>query len=1242
MGNAHRLPDGPFEAGTIFGDTLRQLRRAAGLTQEELAGRANLSPRGLSDLERGINRYPRRETLLALADAFRLDGAERDSFFAAARRRPALDSGPTSPQQLAPAVNPERMADIQIFLIADVRGYTTYTDEHRDEEAAQLAMRFATIGREVVETHSGRVVELRGDEIFAVFASARAALRAAVELQQQLAEVSAANPEQPLRCGIGLEAGEAVPVEDGYRGMAINLAARLCSRAAPGEVLAGETIIGLARRVAGLVFRDRGLASFKGVGAPVRVVQVLSEEALDVVVEPMPAATPLDPMAESPQAVGNFLWARPEHRLVARKHEMGVLLEALGAVQAGVGRAIFLVGEPGVGKTRLAQEVSQVAREQGFMVLTGRCYAPQESVPYYPFLEALARAYSAAPAAVRAELPVQWPQVTRLLPDRTIAVPAAQEGPTTGSAEDQQRLFWHVSGFLQALAAERPLALLLDDLHWMDGASLALLLHLARHTRESPLLLVGTHRDVEVQSPLHPLVKAATDLGREHLLQRIEVRRLPRDGTAALLEATLEEGLVSEEITTLIYEPTEGNAFFAQEVLRSLVERGEVQLIEGRWQLSERVAFTVPENVRVTILERVARLSPLVQQALAVASVLGQTFRFDDLLATQILAAATGQAELTAESSAREITSELALEDALEEAVAAKLLREASSFQYAFSHALTQRALYEQMTARRRRRLHLAVAETIESLPDPTRSRRVEEIAYHYLQAGEQTRALPNVLQAGEQAQSVYANAEAEQHFRTAAQLALELGDKESEAIALERLGLLYWWNHGDYGLAMPVLEQAGAAQRALGSGEVSAQTAAMLARCYARCCQSDRSLTALAPWMVGRNRPAIEGETASGQASLYAALADLYFHTGAYQAQLDAAERAAKLWEELSDTRSHVDALLLQGIALRLLGHWREGLSTLDEAVSRAKEAGALYVCAHASYHVVYSFLQSGNWYQAETPLGTALELGKQTGNSHFYGSSLFVHGLLDFYRGDWATALTWFDQAQNHLEESSLVAVRAYAPYGQGLIRAATGDVAEGIRLLERSISISRDGGLPFILHRAQRDMAEVELVLGKAVEARVRLQPIVQTPGWEEYNDITPLLPMLAWACIQLGDEGMAETLLDRARPQAEAQHHYLALLDVLRIRSLLYTRQERFGEAQAALDQALARARSMPHPYAEAKLLYSYGQLKSSKGDRGAALESLTRAWDICARLGEHLYRAAIEREIATLGGSLPNP
>jgi class 3 adenylate cyclase len=141
---------------------------------------------------------------------------------------------------------PEPGADVRTFLIADVRGYTRFTQAYGDEEAGRLAARFAALAREVVTASGGEVIELRGDEALCVFRSARQALRAAVELQTRFRERLDGQPAFPLGIGVGLDAGEAVPIEGGYRGGALNLAARLCSIAAPGRRRAGCTSAAVA------------------------------------------------------------------------------------------------------------------------------------------------------------------------------------------------------------------------------------------------------------------------------------------------------------------------------------------------------------------------------------------------------------------------------------------------------------------------------------------------------------------------------------------------------------------------------------------------------------------------------------------------------------------------------------------------------------------------------------------------------------------------------------------------------------------------------------------------------------------------------------------------------------------------------------------------------------------------------------------------------------------------------------
>jgi YVTN family beta-propeller protein len=180
---------------------------------------------------------------------------------------------------------------IRTFLIADVRGYTLFSQERGDEAAAKLAAKFADIARPGVEARDGTLLELRGDEALCVFSSARQAIRAAVELQERFVEETLEQPELPLTVGIGLDAGEAVPVQGGYRGGALNLAARLCGQALAGEILASREITHLARAVDGVRYEDRGTLSLKGLPDPVSIVRVVPE-GLDAVERLRPFAPP--------------------------------------------------------------------------------------------------------------------------------------------------------------------------------------------------------------------------------------------------------------------------------------------------------------------------------------------------------------------------------------------------------------------------------------------------------------------------------------------------------------------------------------------------------------------------------------------------------------------------------------------------------------------------------------------------------------------------------------------------------------------------------------------------------------------------------------------------------------------------------------------------------------------------------------------------------------------------------------
>jgi ABC-type transport system substrate-binding protein/class 3 adenylate cyclase len=223
---------------------------------------------------------------------------------------------------------------IRTFLIADVRGYTLFTQERGDEAATKLAMRFAQVAREVVEEHGGSVIELRGDEALAVFNSARQAILAATHAQDRFLEETVADPSFPLPVGIGLDAGEAVPMEAGYRGGALNLAARLCGRAGPGEIMASQGVVHLARKVDGVRYVDRGDLHLKGMTEPVRVFRAISEEG--------------DPAERFRKLAPGQPRGGPAPLRLARRHPAMAIVVALALIAAvAVPTTIVLRGDSG-------------------------------------------------------------------------------------------------------------------------------------------------------------------------------------------------------------------------------------------------------------------------------------------------------------------------------------------------------------------------------------------------------------------------------------------------------------------------------------------------------------------------------------------------------------------------------------------------------------------------------------------------------------------------------------------------------------------------------------------------------------------------------------------------------------------------------------------------------------------------------------------------------------------------------
>jgi tetratricopeptide (TPR) repeat protein len=488
-------------------------------------------------------------------------------------------------------------------------------------------------------------------------------------------------------------------------------------------------------------------------------------------------------------------------RVVGRERELEALRAGLADARSGAGRLYVVSGEPGVGKTTLAETIAAEAESLDARALWGRCWEDAGAPPYWPWIQILrAHARELEPDALRTELADGAPAIAALVPETRAKLPDVPEPQGTNTEGARFALFEAVAGTLRRASERRPHVLVLDDLHAADTPSLLLLRFVARDLQAARLLIVVTYREVEARLDSER-ARLLADVGREGQtisltgLSETELSELVRD-RAGVSPA---EGLARE-----LYRKTEGNPFFADEVIRVLIA-------EGRLAVDAAPGIALPDGVRETIARRFEHLSEPARDLLAIASVIGREFDLD------VLARVRDQrpAELI---------------DALDEAVDLSILEElpGPATRYAFAHALFREALYDGLRKRERMSLHRRVGEALEA---DAAEAHPAELAHHFFQAaaaGEGVeKAVGYATAAGDHADARFAYEEATEHYRRAlaaldwleprddtrrCELLLAMGDTQWRAAATEP--------------AKRTFEEASAAARRLGSAEHLARAA--------------------------------------------------------------------------------------------------------------------------------------------------------------------------------------------------------------------------------------------------------------------------------------------------------------------------------------------------------------------------------------------------------------------------------
>jgi tetratricopeptide (TPR) repeat protein len=894
-------------------------------------------------------------------------------------------------------------------------------------------------------------------------------------------------------------------------------------------------------------------------------------------------------------------------RLVAREQELAEVRALWKRAAGGEGQVLLISGEPGIGKTRLVRELLTQVQVSGAWGLLGECYA-EGGAPYAPFAQIVVRALGDGsgdgldlPGFVLADLVALAPALRLRFPDLPVNPPLEPQA-------EQQRLFENMAAFCATLAARAPILLVVEDAHWADSGSLALLRHLARRTRRQPILIVATYREVELDEtrPFHELL---VDLNRERLATRLKLARLSPEGTRDLLSSLFAEEITPDFLQG-IYRETEGNPFFVEEVCKALVESGKLAFAGGSWQRPSVEKLGIPQSVRMAIQSRVSRLPLAVQEMLQLAAILGREFEFEVL---------AGASELDEEG----------LIEALEIAEHAQLVEELAGRKevaFAFAHALIPVTLAEEVHTLRRRRLHRRAAAAIEQVrPDD-----YEALAHHWAAAGDEERALTYCTRAGERALAAYANVEAEGYFRAALELAE--GAAAVRADLLSGLGQALA-RQSRYLEAIEVWKDAIGLYRSLGDQDATSRLYARSARAAWYAGDTPRGLAICREGMALAGAP-----DSSGLADLIHETARACHFNGLSGEAESLSRQALEMAERLGVVRVQAEALTTLGLLASQ--STEEALAALNRAVELAESAGLLAEASRAHHNMATMLVEKqGQLVAARRHFGRAAELSRQTGavaEEIFSRNQAVEIGLIE---GDLAFAEQEIAAVRRLLEltpDPGLVALSLHK--AETLLQRYRGElepaVEQGMSLCDQARAA---GDLQFLLGFLS-DLGESLLELGREAEAEAALQEAASLEDRLEVGT-SSLFGMVVYRAKQ-GQIEAARQLLASVR--ARLAGRTLSLVGVVQMdwaEANLQAAEKHWPEAWASFAHVLDQITRAGARWYRAQVLRDWAEAhlaRGGAGDAGRARELLRQAMAEYEAMDAPIYVGRVQQQLAKLG------
>jgi class 3 adenylate cyclase/tetratricopeptide (TPR) repeat protein len=929
------------------------------------------------------------------------------------------------------------------ILFADVVNSTALARQVGAEDWAAIMNQAFDRLCPVIEHAGGTLARLMGDAVLAFFGAPLAhdedplrGVSAALDLlkaaHDYASEVRAAySVEFAVRVGVSTgpvvvgDIGSDLLYEYTAMGDAVNLAARLQGAASPSTALIAEATYLAVRGAVRCV--DQGQLEVKGLSEPVHVYRAL--ELIEV------ARWTRD------GAIGRSV------QLVGRVNELATIRAHVDRLHAGTGGLVVVTGDAGVGKSRLLSEVRQVATDAGCRWLQGHAVSFGQTVSYWPFAEMLRGAVDATeldtPSAIWVKL-LRWarevlgPEADELVPYLGVLlaldVPEVRLQPVPQLATDSlgPQLFRALRRLVHALAVERPTVLALEDVHWFDNSTCNLLEHLLPLVSQSPLLVIASARPEP-----SPALNRLSSLAASHPANVcLTVEPLSDEESQYLIARLLDTDELPPGLFPLIHAKAEGNAFFTEEIVRSLIEQHALERESNGlgWQTTEPThQIVIPNTIQGVLQARMDRLEPQVRDTLRLASVIGRTFFH------QVLAAVASDGS--------------ALDSHLERLAVMNLIRirrRLPDLEFVFKHALIQEAAYESILVNRRRELHGLVAASIETLFADRLDEFYAVLAYHYGRAEQWDKARHYLSKAGDQAARLAADGEALAHYQQALVIHERIGDDRwnpVERAALEHSVGQALMRRADYAAAREYLQHA---IRRVGGRYPDSGAGLKLAMLV----QVARQAThRLAPIHLATSRNPPTDGAAEERPRIYADIMQLE-----YLLDLERSAAAALLALNDAEASGVPYGIALGSFSVGLLcdtlgafgwaGRYHRRAVETASGIDDPRLLGMAYF-AHA-YHQMYI----GHWKSALEGYQRAADILWRVGELRVWAIVRMWACFLTSWRDNFAIAIRQLDEIIQVAADSGDGAPRAWALGFQGYLLALRGDLDAGIRALEGSL--------------------------------------------------------------------------------------------------------------------------------------------------------------------------------------------